>query len=376
MSVSFSQPRVPARAAYDVVIVGGAAIGSATAYFLSMCADFQGRILVVERDHAYSQAATTLSTSAIRQQFSNPLSVRISQFGISFIRDFHNNVEVDGEAPDIGFHENGYLYLATDSGIDTLRENVAMQQDNGADTMLLTPAQISKQFPYIHTDDLAAGSWGRSGEGWFDSYGLLQGMRRRARSRGVEYIENTVTDIVREGARITHVVLASGERVACGTVVNAAGSYGPTLARKVGFEIPVELRRRSIFIFSCPAPVHGRMPNVIDPSGVFCRPEGANFLSGGVPKNDVEVAPDDFDVGHDEFEELIWPAMAHRIPQFEAIRLESFWAGHYDYNMLDCNAIVGPHDEVENFIFANGFSGHGLQQSPAVGRGLAEWITY
>lgn len=367
---------MPSRPAYDVVIVGGAAVGSATAYFLAMNPDFTGSVLVVERDWSYSRAATTLSTSAIRQQFSNPINVKLSQFGVEFIRHFHENVEVDGEAPDIGFHEHGYLYLATDAGIDILRENVEVQKEHGADTVFLTPAEIQAQFPYVRVDDLAGGSWGRSAEGWFDSYALLQGFRRRARACGAEYIENTVVDVVREGNHISHVVLASGERIACGVMLNACGSFGPTLARKAGLDIPVEPRRRSIFIFSCQTPIPGRMPNVIDPSGVFCRPEGLNFLSGGVPENDVEVAHDDFDVGHDEFEGQIWPAMAHRIPQFEAIRLQNFWAGHYDFNTLDHNAIIGPHDTVRNFLFANGFSGHGLQQSPAVGRGLAEWITY
>jgi len=158
--------------------------------------------------------------------------------------------------------------------------------------------------------------------------------------------------------------------------VNAAGSFGPTVADWAGLSIPVEPRRRSIFIFSCPTPITQKMPNVIDPSGVFCRPEGSMFLSGGVPDPDVAVSPTDHDVAYNEFEEQIWPNMAHRIPQFEAIRQENCWAGHYDYNVLDHNAIVGPHDEVKNFYFANGFSGHGLQQSPAVGRALSELLIY
>lgn len=215
---------MPSRSAYDVVIVGGAAVGSATAYFLAMNPDFTGSVLVVERDWSYSRAATTLSTSAIRQQFSNPINVKLSQFGVEFIRRFHENVEVDGEAPDIGFHEHGYLYLATDAGIDILRDNVEVQREHGADTVFLTPAEIQAQFPYMRVDDLAGGSWGRSAEGWFDSYALLQGFRRRARARGAEYIENTVVDVVREGNHISHVVLASGERIACGMMLNSCGS--------------------------------------------------------------------------------------------------------------------------------------------------------
>ncbi|GLU29822.1 FAD-dependent oxidoreductase [Brucella sp. NBRC 12950] len=367
---------VPTRTSYDVVIVGGAVSGSSTAYFLAMNPDFKGSVLVVEKDSTYKQCATTLSTSAIRQQYSNAINVKISQYGVEFLKNFRENVQVDDDAPEIGFHENGYLFLATEAGMNTIRENVALQKENGADTVLLNPGEIRSQFPFINVEDLAGGSWGRTGEGWFDSYGLLQGFRRRARSLGVEYVDNEVVDISRTNNRITDVTLKTGERIHCGAIVNAAGNFGPHIARLAGLEIPVEPRRRSIFIFSCPTPILQKMPNVIDPSGVFCRPEGKMFLSGGVPDVDIAVDPNDFDVAYNEFDEQIWPHMAHRIPQFEAIRMENCWAGHYDYNTLDHNAIVGPHDEVQNFHFANGFSGHGLQQSPAIGRGLSELLTY
>jgi glycine/D-amino acid oxidase-like deaminating enzyme len=366
----------PTRKSYDVVIVGGAVSGSSTAYFLAMNPDFNGSVLVVEKDFTYKFSATALSSSCIRQQYSNAINVKISQFGIEFIRNFRENVEVDGDAPEIGFHEHGYLFLATEAGLDVIRENVRVQQENGADTILMTPTEIKDRFPFINVGDLAGGSWGRTGEGWFDSYALLQGFRKRARSRGIEYIDNEVVGVVREGDRITGFALKSGETISCGAMVNAAGNFGPAIARMAGLTIPVEPRRRSIFIFSCRTPVTQKMPNVIDPSGSFCRPEGALFLSGTVPQPDVAVDPTDFDVAYDEYDEQVWPNLAHRIPQFEAIKMENSWAGHYDYNTLDHNAIIGPHDEVSNFYFANGFSGHGLQQSPAVGRALNELLSY
>ena len=79
---------------------------------------------------------------------------------------------------------------------------------------------------------------------------------------------------------------------------------------------------------------------------------------------------------HGFWQDTVWPLIATRIPAFEAIKVQREWAGHYDFNTLDQNAILGPHSQVENFIFINGFSGHGLQQSPAMGRGTAEWLTY
>jgi len=361
---------------YDVVIVGGAVVGSATAYFLAENPDFNGSVLVIERDWTYAKSATALSSASIRHQFSNPLNIQISQFGTEFIRDFHARVAVNGDAPELGFKENGYLYLGDANGAPMFERNCATQQSCGADVVLLDPDQLKTRFPWLNTDSLVNGVYGQSGEGWFDSYGLLQGMRRKARSLGIEYIENEVVDVLREGSTITGVVLKSGETIGCGLMVNAAGTRGPAMARLAGLDIPVEPRKRCLFVFDCRTPLDGVVPLTIDTTGIFFRPEGKYYLTGCYPNPDPLADVDDFDVIHSEFEEVIWPALAERIPAFEAIKVVNSWAGHYDFCMLDHNAIVGPHPEVSNFLFANGFSGHGLQQSPAIGRGLSELIVY
>ncbi|SAL83106.1 FAD dependent oxidoreductase [Caballeronia arvi] len=361
---------------YDVVIVGGAVVGSATAYFLKQNPDFTGSILVVERDWSYAQSATALSSASIRHQFSNPLNIKISQFGTEFIRNFHELVAVDGDAPELGFKENGYLYLGDAKGAPMFERNYETQRENGADVVLLDPEKLAARFPWLNIDGLVNGVYGQTGEGWFDSYGLLQGMRKKARSLGAEYIENEVVDIRREGSKITGIVLKSGEEIGCGVLVNAAGTRGPAMARKAGLDIPVEPRKRCLFVFDCRTPLEGTVPLTIDTTGIFFRPEGKYYLTGCYPEPDPLADVDDFDVIHSEFEEMIWPALAERVPAFEAIKVVSSWAGHYDFCMLDHNAIVGPHPEVNNFLFANGFSGHGLQQSPAVGRGLSELIVY
>ncbi|MEX3985119.1 NAD(P)/FAD-dependent oxidoreductase [Paraburkholderia sp. EG287A] len=361
---------------YDVVIVGGAVVGSATAYFLAENPDFNGSVLVIERDWTYAKSATALSSASIRHQFSNPLNIQISQFGTEFIRDFHARVAVNGDAPELGFKENGYLYLGDANGAPMFERNCATQQECGADVVLLDPDQLKTRFPWLNTEGLVNGVYGQSGEGWFDSYGLLQGMRRKARSLGIEYIENEVVDVLREGSTITGVVLKSGETIGCGVMVNAAGTRGPAMARLAGLDIPVEPRKRCLFVFDCRTPLEGVVPLTIDTTGIFFRPEGKYYLTGCYPDPDPLADVDDFDVIHSEFEEVIWPALAERIPAFEAIKVVNSWAGHYDFCMLDHNAIVGPHSEVSNFLFANGFSGHGLQQSPAVGRGLSELIVY
>jgi glycine/D-amino acid oxidase-like deaminating enzyme len=242
--------------------------------------------------------------------------------------------------------------------------------------MLMTPIEIARRFPFYNVDDIALGSFNPVGEGWFDGFTMMQWWRRKARENGVEYIANEVVAMTRTGGRIDSVQLASGETVTCGTVVNASGPYGGRTARMAGFELPVEPRKRCLFIFDCQTPLGQPMPLTIDPTGVHCRSEGAYYLAGTVPKDDGPPDHNDFDVDHAEFEDEIWPVMANRVPAFEAIKLVRAWAGHYDYNALDQNAVVGPHPEVGNFLFANGFSGHGLQQSAAVGRAISELVCY
>jgi len=370
---------------YDVVIVGGAVIGSAIAYFLAANPDFDGSVLVVERDPTYLKAATSLSSSSIRTQFSNPINVKISQFGSEFIRTFADRMQVAGEAePDLGFHPGGYLFLAGSPEQEmVLRENHAVQKACGADVVLWNRDELANAFPHLNVEDILLASYGRSGEGWFNNTGLLHGFRAKARELGADYVTDEVVGIDREGGRVTAVRLRSGARVETGTVVNASGPRAALTARMAGLDIPVEPRKRTIFVFDCAetpegsATVNGgRLPLMIDPSGVFCRPEGRFFLAGCPPVEDPAADFDDFEPRYEEFEEIIWPALAGRSPAFEAIKVVNQWAGHYDFNVLDHNLVVGRHPDVQNFIFANGFSGHGLQQSPATGRGVSELIVY
>lgn len=370
---------------YDVVIVGGAVIGSAVAYFLMANPDFDGRVLVVERDPTYRYASTSLSSSSIRVQFSNPINVKISQYGSAFIQEFSRTMQVAGEAPpDLNFHQGGYLFLAgTAEQEQTLRENHAVQRALGADVVLWDQEALARAFPHLNVDDIRLASYGQSGEGWFSNTGLMNGFKAKARELGADYITDEVVAIGHEGDRVTSVTLTSGEVIAAGTVVNASGPRAALTARMAGLDVPVEPRKRTLFVFDCAktpegsATVNGgRLPLMIDPSGVFCRPEGRFFLSGGVPAEDPTVDWDDFEPRWEEFEDQVWPMLAARSPAFEAIKVVNQWAGHYDFNALDHNLIVGRHPQVANFIFANGFSGHGLQQGPAAGRGVSELITY
>lgn len=364
-----------ADATFDVVIVGGAAMGSAIACHLAADPAFTGRVLVLEKDPSYQGCASALSAASIRQQYSSAINVEISLYGIAFLREIGVRLEVAGERPDVGLHEGGYLFLATPDMADGMRAANAMQRGLGADIALMEPDALAARFPWLATEGLALGSYGVSGEGWFDGYGLMQAFRRKARSLGVTYEAAEAVGFERQGGRITAVRLADGHRIGCGVVVNAAGIGGPALARAAGVDLPVHPRKRMIFTFTCAEPVPD-CPLLIDPTGVYVRPEGTGFLCGTSPSPEADPDCTDYEVEHGLFEDTIWPVLAARVPAFERIRPGRAWAGHYDLNLFDHNAILGPAPGVPNLYLCNGFSGHGLQQSPAVGRGLAEHIVH
>ena len=360
----------------DIVIIGGGAIGSGIASFVVADPAFRGTVTVIERDPTYSQASSALSASSIRQQFSTQVNIELSRFGIEYLRTIGERLAVDGERPDVGLVENGYLFLASPEGSATLRENHALQRAHGVDVELMEPEGLRGRFGWLSVDGIACGALGVRGEGWFDGYSLLQAFRKHARSRGVRYLQERACGFETQGLRIVAVRLDDGERVPGDSFVNAAGPWAGSAAGWLGIDLPVRARRRCVFGFQCATPIV-RCPLVIDPGGVWFRPEGrSRFICGVSP--DAGNDPDDLplDVDHALFEEVLWPALANRVPAFEALRPLEAWAGYYEYNTFDQNGIVGAHPTWSNLYFANGFSGHGLQQAPAVGRGVAELLVH
>ena len=357
-----------------IVVIGGGVIGSAIAYFLTLqqpgCP-----VVVLERDPTYAQASSALSASSIRQQFSTDINIRISAYGIDFLRQVGTLLACHGDAPDIGLHEGGYLYLATAAGEATLRENHALQRRHGADIALLSPALLQDRFPWLALHDVALGSLGLSGEGWFDGYLLLTALRKKAQSQGVRYIADEAVglDMARSDGvqHVSAVRLKSGGTLACSFAVNAVGPWAAAIAGWADIALPVVGKRRTVFNLSSPAQLPN-CPLLIDTSGIWLRPEGKGFIAGFAPPADQDTDFAPLEPDYHAFEDHVWPTLAERIPGFEALRLQSAWAGYYEMNTFDHNAIVGLHPRCDNLVFANGFSGHGLQQCPAVGRGMAE----
>jgi FAD-dependent oxidoreductase domain-containing protein 1 len=355
-----------------VLIIGGGVIGSAIACFLHSHPGFDGEIMVVERDPSYARASSALSASSIRQQYSCAINIAMSRFGIEFLRNVGDRLQVGTDRPDVGLREAGYLYLAgSASAAQALRDNHVLQQQMGADIGLFETAELATRFPWLNTHDLVLGSLGLSGEGWFDGYSLLQAFRRKARALGVSYLHDEVVGLEMRGARIVKAQLAGAGGLGVDLAVNAAGPWAASIARMAGIDLPVHARRRCVFVFSCAQPID-RCPLVIDPSGLWFRPEGRGFICGMPPELEIDDQP--LEVEHSQWQEQLWPRLAQRVPAFEALRQHAAWAGYYEYNSFDHNAILGPHPACDNLYFANGFSGHGMQQAPAVGRGLAELI--
>jgi len=357
----------------DIVIIGGAIVGSSIAYFLRE-EGFAGSIALIERDPHFTCSSTTLSAASIRQQFSIPQNIRLSQFTLGLFRDLKARF---GKDADIGFREKGYLILASEAGREVLQHNHGVQQAEGAEIILEGPEALHSRFPWLNTEGIAAGAYGLKGEGWFDAHAYLNLFRRALRERKVDFVAGTVSGIAVTNGQATTVTLSSGETIETGVVINAAGPNAGRVAAMAGLSLPVEPRKRSVFVFEAKDRFDD-MPLLVDPSGIYVRPEGSVYITGGAEPHDADKAagPEDFEPDWPLFEEVIWPTLAGRIPAFEAIRPGRAWAGHYDYNTLDQNAVIGPHPDMRNFFFCNGFSGHGLQQAPAAGRAIAELIVH
>lgn len=361
---------------FDVVIIGGAVMGSAAAFWLTRLAGQGLSVLVLEADPSYARASTALSVASIRQQFSNPVNVKISRYGIEFIRNIASETGPGGGVSDLGFTENGYLFLAGSApNAALMRELQQMQREEGADTVLLDRAALAARFPWLALDDVAMGSFGPRDEGWFDNMGLLGALKDAARAAGACYRKARASALSRAGSKVTGVVLEDGTRIACGAVINAAGTSAAAVMHMVDEKLPVEPRKRTVFLIDAPNARHPDAPLLVDHSGFYLRPESRHWICATVPDRDGPADRQDFEPDHHLFEDVIWERLYARAPGFDAVKVLRRWAGHYAFNTFDQNAIVGRWPGLENMYLMNGFSGHGLQQAPAIGRGIAELIT-
>ncbi|WP_457790723.1 NAD(P)/FAD-dependent oxidoreductase [Pseudomonas sp. PL-6] len=368
----------PKQDAYDVVIVGGATMGACSAWFLASNPDFKGRVLVIEPDPSFSQAQTGASNNCMRQQFANPINVKIGQYAAEFVKNFREELGDDPAVPELGIRNFGYLYLSDNTDLTAVLErDQQVQAQNGAGTKMVGPEEIAAAYPFYKLDDIEAGSLNTRDEGYYNAPLMVEWLIRKSIERGVEYVRNKVVAIGREGERVTSVTLASGEVIAAGHIVNAAGTRAGQIAAMAGVKLDIQPKRRYTFIFRAKTPLDRDLPLTIDPTGVHFRQFGDDYLVGCPPMGEDDTVDfDDFSAEEGIWEKKVHPILANRIPQFRDVEIVDFWMGHYDFNTFDYNVVIGPHDQVSNFHFTNGSSGHGSQQGPAVGRGVAEQIVY
>lgn len=357
----------------EIAIVGGGVMGMSLAFWLVRMGARD--VAVIEPDPSLARSSTARSAASIRQQFSTPVNVALSRFGIEFIRNVREFSGLADIPEALDLVENGYLFLAdTAAKAEAMRAVAAVQRAAGAATDLLEPAALAARFPHLETGDVVLASYGPRDEGWFDNMALHATFRSAALRDGARIVKDRVTALRLSGGRVAGVDLASGATLAAPVVVNAAGTAAARIMGSVGEDIPVEPRKRTVFVIHAPEASFPDAPLTIDPSGIWFRPEGKHWLAATVPAVDGPCAPDDFEPDWRLFEDFIWERLHDRCRAFAALKVVSAWAGHYAFNTLDQNAIVGAWPGLPGLYVMNGFSGHGLQQAPGVGRGLAELI--
>ena len=356
---------------YDVLIVGGGVVGSSIAYNL-MNDGLGGRVAVFERDPTYEFSSTSLSVGGIRQQFSTDVNIRISQYGLQFYERFDEVMAVDGARAQGGFQQRGYLFLANERNWPVIHRHHQVQSRLRVHVDFLSPRELLEVVPHLKTTDLVGGSF-TAQDGYLDPYGVLQGYTKKGKLLGVTYINEEVMRILRDGNRIAGVMTQKGDRYNAPIVVNAAGPWAAEVGRMAGLELPVDPVRRMVYVFKPGVVFDYELPLVVDVTGLYFRHETGRIIMTG--KSDPnEPAGFNFEVDRSFFTESLWPILANRVPVFDRLKLVRGWAGLYAINRLDSNALLGEHPDIGGFYMAIGFSGHGFQQAPAVGKGLSELI--
>lgn len=354
----------------DVLVIGGAVMGSSVAYFLETL-DSGLDVVVAEPDPTYEWASTLRASGGVRVLFSCPENIEMSKFGRAFIRALPTALAVDGRETPVDWVEGGYLFIVPPGSLPLLTANWRVQQAHGCEVDLLTPAELARRFPAMNVSDLGGGVHSPR-DGWCDPNGLLQGLRRKAIALGARYVAERVVALDCAHLRVRRATLASGRTIAADAFVNAAGAWAAKIGAMAGMPLPIAPLRRFEHYFTCGNPIEP-LPYVKDLDRLAFRSEGRGF-SGGLVNGD-EPRGFNFEIDHDHFERVVWPALAHRFPPFEAARCHRTWSGLYEQCELDGNPIIGNWPgRRDNLYVVAGFSGHGMMHAPAAGRAIAELI--
>ncbi|BDG60938.1 FAD-dependent oxidoreductase [Caldinitratiruptor microaerophilus] len=355
---------MPVAETADVVIAGGGIVGLATAYYLA--ARGIRDVLVLEREPALVTGSTARSAGGIRLQFSTEVNIRLSRYGLEVLRRFRDEFGVDP-----AFRQVGYLFLlSTPEEEAAFRRNLELQRRLGVPVHWLEPGEVARDFPWVNPEGLVGATFCPE-DGHADPYTVAMAFGRRARELGVRVATGrSVTGVRVAGGRVRGVDTPAGP-VEAPVVVNAAGPDAGAVGRMAGVDVPVEPYRRQVFVTDAFAGLPREIPLTIDfATSSYARREGDRVLFG---MSDPEEPPGRPLVVDDAFLVRAAATIAARIPALAEARVARGWAGYYEVTP-DHNAIVGPVPEVEGLYVAAGFSGHGFQHGPGVGRVIAEMI--
>lgn len=355
---------------FDVAIIGGGIVGSAAAYYL-LVEDPALSVCVIEPDPTYEFASALRASGGCRVQFTCPENIEMSKYSIDFIKGFESTMSTPARSAAVDWVEGGYLFIVPPQHVAALERNVRKQQAHGCVVDLLTPSELKARFPSMHVDDLGAGAH-TPHDGWCDPNGLLWGFRKKAAELGAVYIQDRFERADYDSVKVQALVLAGGRRIEAEAFVNCTGAWAGVVAEKFGMKLPITPMRRFEHYFTPGSPVE-HLPYVKDLARMAFRSEGKGFSGGLVDGS--EQRGFNFEVDHDYFERVVWPAVAHRFPAFEAARCHRTWSGLYEVNELDGNPMIGAwNNGLPNLYTVAGFSGHGMMHAPAAGRGIAELI--
>jgi FAD-dependent oxidoreductase domain-containing protein 1 len=367
---------MPSRETADVVIVGGSVVGSSAAWHLRR-EGFAGRIVVCERDASYARASAYRAMGGIRQQFCTPVTVQMVQYSTGLWKDFDRVFATPAHAPHAWFRQRGYLFLADAGGAAALMSRYESERRAGAEVALLSRDEVHALVPDLLLDDILFGLFGPQ-DGYAAPREVLAGFRHGAAALGVEYRDAEVSAIDVANGVVRGVSLASGDRIDTSLVVNAAGPWAGQLAALADLSVPVEPMRQMLFRATLPHYWPHRFPMVIDPCGVHWRhddpvdDERADRIIVAFTKWD-EPPGENFSSADERWAQEFLPALVRRLPAFAGLHDAEGWAGLYEMTP-DHNPVLGEHPGLRGFIFANGFSGHGLMMSPATGKIVSEII--
>lgn len=355
----------------DVLIIGGGIIGSSTAYHLTK-ADPSLKVSVVEKDPSYTYASSALSATNVRVQFSLPENIQASQYTLKILENFEDEMAVEGEKPDIDYHAEGNLFIVEEKGRELAEKALQLQRSLDCEVEWWSSEKIREVCPLYETGDYAGGTFGAK-DGRLDAYSLLMAYKNKARFQGAVYVKDEAVEILTENGYAAGARLASGRMIRAGYTINCAGPWAATLAKTGGVTLPIVPTKRQIFVMTPAVKLKQPLPFTILPSGLYFRTEPGNMILIGksLPEDPVGF---DFTWDDKRYYDQLWPELAELIPAFDTAKLNRGWAGLYAVNTLDENAILGEWPELKRFFLANGFSGHGMQHGPAVGRYISECV--